>query len=232
MEKILEIKNLTKKYKKLYAIKNINITVEKWSVYWFIWDNWAGKSTTLKILAWIIGQNFWEINIFWKPWTISALSKVWSLIETPVLYEKNTGRENLEIFADLIWENYKKIDKIFKLIKLDKAAQKKLVWKYSLWMKQRLAIWVTLLKNPEFLILDEPTNGLDIRWIRDVRNLIADLSKHWITVIVSSHQLYEIQKACSHIWVIKSWEMKFEWTIEQYMALWDNIEDIYLKITE
>lgn len=232
MKNLLEIKNLTKKYKKLYAIKNINITIEKWSVYWFIWDNWAGKSTTLKILAWIIWQDSWEINIFWKPWSINTLAKVWSLIETPVLYEKNTWRENLEIFANLIWGNYKKIDEIFKLIKLDKTAQKKLVWKYSLWMKQRLAIWVTLLKNPEFLILDEPTNWLDIRWIRDVRNLIADLSNHWITVIVSSHQLYEIQKACSHIWVIKSGEMKFEWTIENYMALWDNIEDIYLKITE
>ncbi|MCT4616818.1 MAG: ATP-binding cassette domain-containing protein [Candidatus Gracilibacteria bacterium] len=231
-ENILEIKNLTKKYKKLYAIKNININIKKGSVYGFIGDNGAGKSTTLKILAGIIGKDSGEINIFGKPWNIDALAKVGSLVETPVLYEKNTGRENLEIFADLVGQDYKKVDEIFKLIKLNKTAQKKLVGKYSLGMKQRLAIGVTLLKNPEFLILDEPTNGLDIRGIRDVRNLIADLSEHGITVIVSSHQLYEIQKACSHIGVIKSGEIKFEGTIKQYMTLGDNIEDIYLKITE
>lgn len=231
MENILEIKNLCKNFWDFKALDNININIQKWSVYWFIWPNWSWKSTTLKIISSLIKKSSWDILFDWKKLNINSLNDISVLLE-PNLYLNNTWFENLEIHR-LLNNNISKnkIKELLELVWLDNNAAKKLVKNYSLWMKQRLWIAICLMKSPKLLILDEPTNWLDINWIRELRELIIKLKNLWTTIVISSHNLPEIQKACTHVGVIYSWVMKFEWTLEKYMSLWDDIENIFIKLT-
>lgn len=229
----IKISNLTKDYKWFKAIENVNINIKKGSVYWFIWANGAWKSTTLKILSGLIRKTNWEVEVLGKEWTVDTLKNIGSIIEYPSLYEKNTGYENLLMHAYLTWTKKEKIKEILNIVWLNEIAAKRQTGKYSLWMKQRLAIWIALLNDPEILILDEPTNGLDVEWIKEIRELLIKLGKLWKTVIISSHQLSEIEKACTHIWVIKKWQMKFDWTKDEFMSRWkdwESIEEIYLNL--
>jgi len=189
------------------------------------------KSTTLKIISSLIKKSSWDILFDWKKLNINSLNDISVLLE-PNLYLNNTWFENLEIHRLLnnhISKN--KIKELLELVWLDNNAAKKLVKNYSLWMKQRLWIAICLMKNPKLLILDEPTNWLDINWIRELRELIIKLKNLWTTIVISSHNLPEIQKACTHVGVIYSWVMKFEWTLENYMSHWDDIENIFIKLT-
>jgi len=230
---VININNLTKDYKWFKAIKNVNINIRKGSIYGFIWANGAWKSTTLKILSGLIRKTSWNIKVLWKNWNIDTLKNIGSVIEYPSLYEKNTGYENLLMHAFLTWSKKEKIVEILKVVGLNNVAAKKQTEKYSLWMKQRLAIWIALINDPDILILDEPTNGLDVEWIKEIRELLIKLWTLGKTIIISSHQLSEIEKACTHIWVIKKWQMKFDWTKNEFMSKWkkwESIEEIYLNI--
>lgn len=230
---VINISNLTKDYKWFKAIENVNISISKWSIYGFIWANGAWKSTTLKILCGLIRKTSWNIKVLWKDWNIETLKNIGSVIESSSLYEKNTGYENLLMHSLLTWTKKEKIFEILKIVGLDDFAAKKQTDKYSLWMKQRLAIWIALINDPDILILDEPTNGLDVEWIKEIRELLIKLGTLWKTIIISSHQLSEIEKACTHIWVIKKWHMKFQWTKDEFMSKWkkeENIEEIYLNL--
>jgi ABC-2 type transport system ATP-binding protein len=227
---ILHINNLCKELWGDLILDNVNINIESGCVYWFLGPNWAWKSTTLKILCWLLKKNSWDIEFFWESWKLDNLKKVWALIEKPCLYEHLNWRDNLRIHALLTNTKKSRIQEVLDIVWLDTNAAKKLTKVYSLWMKQRLAIAITLLADPEFIILDEPTNWLDIEGIRDIRELIIKLWKLSYTVLVSSHQLDEIAKACTHIWVIVKWKMRFEWTIDDFKKKWTDIEDIFLSI--
>lgn len=158
------------------------------------------------------------------------LEKIGALIERPMLYDDNTGLENLKIHALLSNSDFSRIQEVLDIVWLDKKASRKLTKRYSLGMKQRLWIAIALLHNPELLILDEPTNGLDIEGIREIRDLIWSLASSGVTIIVSSHALNEIEKICSHIWVITKWKIVFEGTKKEFMWLGDDIEEIYLSL--
>ncbi len=230
-ENILHISKLTKIIWKSKILAEIDISISKGSVYWFIWANWAWKTTTLKTICWLLKPTSWNIEMFWKPWELNHLSKIGALIEKPVLYEHLNWIDNLKIHTLLTNTPKSRIEEVLNIVGLDSKAAKKQTKKYSLWMKQRLAIAIAILHNPEFIILDEPTNWLDIEWIRSIRELITSMWKMWYTIIVSSHQLSEIEKACTHIWVIAKWKMRFEWTIKEFMKLWWDIEEIYLSLS-
>lgn len=232
MKKAIEIINLKRKLWKKDVLNWVNMNIEEWAIYGLLWPNWAWKTTILKVISGLINKDFWDYKFYWESFERKHLENIWVLIDHPILYENNNWYDNMKIFALLSNEkiDYKKFDEILDIVWLAKDSRKIQVKKYSLGMKQRLAIWVALVQNPKFLILDEPLNWIDIEWVREFRDILKNLQAKWITIILSSHILSEIEKTCTHIWIFNKWQMKFEGTKEELMKLWENIEDTYINL--
>lgn len=231
MKKAIEIKNIKRKLWNKEVLNWVNMNVEEGSIYWLLGPNWAWKTTLLKLISWLINKDDWEYKFYWESFNKSYLENLWTLIDHPVLYENNSWYDNMKIFALLSDQkvDYKKFDEILDLVWLDKSSRKLSVKKYSLGMKWRLAIWVALIQSPKFLILDEATNGVDIEWVREFREILKNLQSKWITIIFSSHILTEVEKVCTHIWIFNKWKMLFEWKKEDLLKIWENIEDTYIN---
>jgi len=202
MEKILEVKNLTKKFKHI-AVNDISFDVEKGNVYGLLGPNGSGKSTTFGMLLSTINPTSGSWKWFGKDGTdTDTLKKIGAIIEQPNFYPYLSAEKNLEIVATIKGVSYKRIDEVLETVNL--LARKKDAFKtYSLGMKQRLSIASALLANPQVLILDEPTNGLDPEGIIQIRDIINSIAKSGTTIIVASHLLDEIEKICSHVIVLK-----------------------------
>ena len=202
MEKILEVKNLTKKFKQI-AVNNISFDVEKGNVYGLLGPNGSGKSTTFGMLLSTINPTSGNWKWFGKEGTdTDTLKKIGAIIEQPNFYPYLSAQKNLEIVATIKGVSYQRIDQVLETVNL-LARKKDAFSTYSLGMKQRLAIASALLANPEVLILDEPTNGLDPEGIIQIRDIINSIAKSGTTIIVASHLLDEIEKICSHVIVLK-----------------------------
>ncbi len=202
MEKILSVKNLTKKFKRI-VVNNISFDVEKGNVYGLLGPNGSGKSTTFGMLLSTINPTSGEWYWFGKKGTDpDTLKKIGAIIEKPNFYHYMNAETNLKIVAEIKGTPYSRIDEVLKTVNL--LERKKDPFRtYSLGMKQRLAIASALLNNPEVLILDEPTNGLDPEGIIQIRDIINNIAKQGITIIIASHLLDEIEKICSHVIVLK-----------------------------
>ncbi|MFC4163007.1 ABC transporter ATP-binding protein [Epilithonimonas zeae] len=202
MEKILEVKNLTKKFKHI-AVNNISFDVEKGNVYGLLGPNGSGKSTTFGMLLSTINPTSGSWKWFGKEGTdTDTLKKIGAIIEQPNFYPYLSAEKNLEIVAAIKGVPNKRIDEVLDTVNL--LARKQDAFKtYSLGMKQRLSIASALLANPQVLILDEPTNGLDPEGIIQIRDIINSIAKSGTTIIVASHLLDEIEKICSHVIVLK-----------------------------
>jgi len=202
MEKILEVKNLTKKFKHI-AVNNISFDVEKGNVYGLLGPNGSGKSTTFGMLLSTINPTSGSWKWFGKEGTDThTLKKIGAIIEQPNFYPYLSAEKNLEIVATIKEIPYSRIDEVLEVVNL--LTRKKDAFKtYSLGMKQRLSIASALLADPEVLILDEPTNGLDPEGIIQIRDIINSIAKSGTTIIVASHLLDEIEKICSHVIVLK-----------------------------
>lgn len=202
MEKILSVKNLTKKFKRI-AVNNISFDVEKGNVYGLLGPNGSGKSTTFGMLLSTINPTSGDWFWFEKKGTDSeTLKKIGAIIEQPNFYPYLSAETNLKIVAEIKGTSQSRIDEVLSTVGL--LERKKDTFKsYSLGMKQRLAIASALLNNPEVLILDEPTNGLDPEGIIQIREIIGSIAKKGITIIIASHLLDEIEKICSHVIVLK-----------------------------
>lgn len=202
MEKILEVKNLTKKFKQI-AVNNISFDVEKGNVYGLLGPNGSGKSTTFGMLLSTINPTSGSWKWFGKDGTdTDTLKKIGAIIEQPNFYPYLSAEKNLEIVAKIKNVPSHRIDLVLETVNL--ISRKKDAFRtYSLGMKQRLAIASALLANPEVLILDEPTNGLDPEGIIQIRDIINSIAKSGTTIIVASHLLDEIEKICSHVIVLK-----------------------------
>lgn len=214
MSNIITTNNLSKKYKDIYRVKDLDLKVPENSVYGFLGPNGAGKSTTLKMILGLVAKTSGDITVFNKQVTnknrLEILKNVGSLIESPSYYGHLTGKENLRIVQTLRDVPEKNIDKVLEIVRLEKNKDKK-VKEYSLGMKQRLGIASALLSFPKILILDEPTNGLDPAGIQEMRNLICTLPKEYgMTVIVSSHMLSEIDMMATHVGIINEGELIFQ----------------------
>ncbi len=191
----------------------INLLVPKGSVYGFLGPNGAGKTTTLRLLLGLLKNQEGRLEIFGKEFAshrIEILKRLGSLIEQPSLYLHLTAKENLEIYRLIYKVSKSRIDEVLKIVGLDHTGNKK-AKQFSLGMKQRLSIAIALLHQPELLILDEPTNGLDPNGIIETRELIKKLNKeHNTTVIVSSHILNEVERMASHVGIIHKGKMLFQ----------------------
>ncbi|WBV56583.1 ATP-binding cassette domain-containing protein [Chryseobacterium sp. Chry.R1] len=202
MEKVLSVKNLTKKFKRT-VVNNISFDVEKGNVYGLLGPNGSGKSTTFGMLLSTINPTSGDWYWFGKKGTDpDTLKKIGAIIEQPNFYPYLSAETNLKIVAEIKGASYQRIDEVLKTVNL--LDRKKDPFKtFSLGMKQRLAIASAMLNNPEVMILDEPTNGLDPEGIIQIREIISNIAKQGITIIIASHLLDEIEKICSHVIVLK-----------------------------
>ncbi|HGI6716635.1 TPA: ABC transporter ATP-binding protein [Listeria monocytogenes] len=216
---IIETKNLTKQYGEQKSVANISIHVRKGSIYGLLGRNGAGKTTTMKMLLGLTKPTLGEAKIFnqdIKNDMKSILPRVGSLIESPGFYPNLTGTENLKIFARLRGvPNQEAVRNVLDLVGLP-YNDKKLFSQYSLGMKQRLAIALTLMHDPEVIILDEPINGLDPIGIAEIRSFIRDLcDKQGKTILISSHILSEIEQLADDIGIINNGELLEEGSLEE-----------------
>ncbi|HUM66224.1 MAG TPA: ATP-binding cassette domain-containing protein, partial [Chitinophagaceae bacterium] len=195
------------------TLDDINLVVPKGSIYGFLGPNGAGKTTTLRLLLGLLKNQQGGLRIFGKDFNshrIEILKRLGSLIEQPSLYLHLTARENLEIYRLVYKVDKSRIDEVLKIVGLDQTGKKK-ARQFSLGMKQRLSIAIALLHQPELLILDEPTNGLDPNGIIETRELIRKLNvEHGATVIVSSHILNEVERMATHVGIIHKGKMLFQ----------------------
>ena len=201
-EFVLEVNGLSKNYGKLKAVDNLSFKLEKGEVYGILGPNGSGKTTTLAMLINVVlpssGSFSWLGNGSGK----NIRRKIGSMLEKPNFYEYLSAVDNLKIVAEIRGVDYSEIDIVLKQVGLLERKNSKFKT-YSLGMKQRLAIGAALLGNPEVLILDEPTNGLDPEGIAEVRNLIKNLANDNKTIILASHLLDEVQKVCTKMLVLK-----------------------------
>jgi ABC-2 type transport system ATP-binding protein len=207
MNPLLEIRNLSKKYKEVNAVDDLSFTVHEGDIYGFLGQNGAGKSTTIRMLLTLVRPTSGEINIFGKNLFThrhEILAQTGAIIEKPDVYKYLSAYDNLSIFAKMsgVKTGRKRIMEQLDMVGLAERSSSK-VKTFSQGMKQRLGIAIALVHDPKLIILDEPTNGLDPQGIADMRNLILRLSKQMgKTVLVSSHLLSEIEVIANRMIVI------------------------------
>lgn len=218
---IIETKNLTKKFGSRRVVNHVDLQVKKGEIYGFLGPNGAGKTTTIRMLLGLARPTQGSIQIFGKDIRkdkLSILKKVGSLVEYPSYYGHLTAYENLEAVRILLDAPKSRIEEVLSIVRLTKDA-KRPVKGFSLGMKQRLGIATALLGNPELLILDEPTNGLDPSGIIEIRELIKSLPKeHGITIVISSHLLSEIDQMATQVGIISKGQMIFQDSITALRA--------------
>ncbi len=203
MEPILTINNLTKKFGYLTAVKDLSFTINKGNVYGILGPNGSGKSTTLGIVLNVVNRTSGDFKWFdGNTTTHDALKKVGAIIERPNFYPYMTAAENLKLVCKIKGVDVSKIDEKLTIVGLLERKNSKFKT-YSLGMKQRLAIASALLNDPEILILDEPTNGLDPQGIHQIRQIIKDIANQGTTILLASHLLDEVEKVCSHVVVLR-----------------------------
>jgi ABC-type multidrug transport system ATPase subunit len=198
------------------TLDNINLEVGKGSIYGFLGPNGAGKTTTLRLLLGLLKKQEGSILIFGKELEhhrMESLKRIGSLIEQPSLYGHLTAKENLKIYRKIYGAGKERMDHVLQLVGLEGTGKKK-AKQFSLGMKQRLSIAIALLPNPELLILDEPTNGLDPNGIIETRELIKKLNReNGVTIIVSSHILAEVERMATHVGIIHKGKLLFQGTL-------------------
>ena len=202
MSQVLNTTNIVKKYGQNTVLDKINMNIEKGDIYGFIGKNGAGKTTFMRVVLGLTPKNDGEVKFFGDKSITEVGLKIGSLIESPGLYKNVSAAENLKRFSDLCGADYSKIDEILKIVGLGNVGNRK-VKNFSLGMKQRLGIAVALLGDPEFLLLDEPINGLDPEGIKEIRDVILKLNKEKnITFLISSHLLDELSKVVTKYGII------------------------------
>ena len=213
----MAVRGLTKRYGSLAAVDHLDLTIERGLLYGFLGPNGAGKTTTIRMILGLIHPSHGTVEVLGEPMfgrglvasggTVRALRRVGAIIEEPAAWTYLTGRRNLEYFARAGWpaedrrKRLARIDEVLRTVGLEQAARKK-VKAYSQGMRQRLGIALALLGQPELLVLDEPTNGLDPQGMREVRLLLRRLADSGTTVFVSSHLLWEVEAMCDRVGVL------------------------------
>ncbi|MGO1044857.1 lantibiotic protection ABC transporter ATP-binding protein [Clostridioides difficile] len=225
---ILETKNLSKRYGEQMAANHISLQIERNSIYGLLGPNGAGKSTTLKMIVGLLRPTGGQIFFNRKLWERESLTKIGSLIESPALYGNLTAEENLLVHTRLLGIPHEKIHEVLETVDLKNTGKKK-ASQFSMGMKQRLGIAIALLNNPELLILDEPTNGLDPFGIQELRELIASFPEKGITVILSSHILSEVAQVVDKIGIISGGRLLFQGTPDPNENLEEFFSDVILK---
>lgn len=218
METILTVSNLTKKFGYLTAVKDLSFSIEKGNVYGILGPNGSGKSTTLGIVLNVVNSTYGSFSWFdGNTSTHDALKKVGAIIERPNFYPYMTAIQNLKLVCKIKEVPEERIKDKLELVGLWERKDSKFRT-YSLGMKQRLAIASALLNDPEILILDEPTNGLDPQGIHQIREIIKKIASQGTTILLASHLLDEVEKVCSHVVILRKGEKLYSGSVDGMLA--------------
>ena len=235
MEIVLETNNLEKRYKDFRALNHTNIHIEKGAIYGLIGKNGAGKTTLIRIICGLQEPTSGSYIIYGKRNNsndiINARKRMGAIIETPSIYGEMTARDNIILQYKIVgMPEYDGVNELLKLVGLENTGKKK-AKDFSLGMKQRLGIAIALANNPDFLILDEPINGLDPQGIIEIRELILKLNKEKrITILISSHYLDELSKIATHYGFLDSGSIIQEITSEELMKKMEH--KLILKVSD
>jgi ABC-2 type transport system ATP-binding protein len=218
LETILTLNNLTKKYGSLTAVNNLSFTIKKGNVYGILGPNGSGKSTTLGMVLNVVNKTSGDFHWFdGSESTHEALKKVGAIIEHPNFYPYMTAVQNLALVCKIKGVKPEKISEKLELVGLLDRKDSKFRT-FSLGMKQRLAIASALLNDPEILILDEPTNGLDPQGIHQIREIIRKIAAMGTTILLASHLLDEVEKVCSHVVIIRKGDKLYSGPVDEMNA--------------
>lgn len=218
METILTVSNLTKKFGYLTAVKDLSFSIEKGNVYGILGPNGSGKSTTLGIVLNVVNSTNGSFSWFdGNTSTHDALKKVGAIIERPNFYPYMTAIQNLKLVCKIKEVPEDRIKDKLELVGLWERKDSKFRT-YSLGMKQRLAIASALLNDPEILILDEPTNGLDPQGIHQIREIIKKIAAQGTTILLASHLLDEVEKVCSHVVILRKGKKLYSGSVDGMLA--------------
>lgn len=233
MGEVIVTRGLTKTFKDHMVVDSVDLDVPDGQVYGFLGPNGSGKSTTMKMLLGLTQPTEGSIEVLGQRLTRASrtqlLPRIGSMIEAPPGYGHLSGRENMRIVQDMLGLSNLQIDKALATVRLTEQ-QNKLVRNYSLGMKQRLGIAMALARDPQLLILDEPTNGLDPAGIEEIRTLLVELAGQGITVMVSSHLLDEIDKMASVLGILSNGRLIFQGTREQLFE--HSIPDLIIETSD
>jgi ABC-type multidrug transport system ATPase subunit len=238
MTKVLTTDKLSKSYGKLQVLKGLSLEVEQGAVFGILGPNGSGKTTTLGILLEVIPQNSGTFQWFGQDPSHKLRKKIGAILETPNFYGYLSAERNLKISALIKEVPFSDIERVLKIVDLFERRKDKFKT-FSLGMKQRLAIGAALLGNPEVLVLDEPTNGLDPQGIAEIRKLIQLVASEGITVLLASHMLDEVEKLCSHVAIIKKGTLLVQGKVSELLGdeyilelKSDNMNELFSAIKE
>lgn len=224
LETILSLDKLDKKFGRIHAVNNLSFDIQKGNVYGILGPNGSGKSTTLGIILNVVNRSSGSFSWFdGQLSTHQALKKVGAIIERPNFYPYMTARQNLQLVCRIKEITFDKIDDKLKEVNLYERRNSKFKT-FSLGMKQRLAIASALLNDPEILILDEPTNGLDPQGIHEIRSIIKNIAANGTTILLASHLLDEVEKVCSHVVVIRNGIKLYSGRVDEMTSSYGVIE--------
>lgn len=229
----VEIRNLTKVFDGKEVLRGCNLTVQSGTIYGLLGANGAGKTTMFKLITGLLSPTAGNIKVQGETLSIDKkdfLRKMGILIETPVFYDHLSARENLEIHLSYMEHNFEKIEQVLEMVGLGNIG-KQPVSKFSLGMKQRLAIGRAISQSPQILIFDEPINGLDPMGIRQIRNLFLSLAKDGMTLLISSHILSEIEHIADVVGVLTNGNVVQEVAISEIKKQYPNgLEEYFFQI--
>lgn len=213
METVLEINNLSKQYGRIRAVDGLNLEVKRGNVFGILGPNGSGKTTTLGMILEIINPTSGDFLWFGKKSDKNVRKRIGAILEHPIFYPYLTAVQNLRIVCDIKEVPYSRIDEVLLQVGLEERKD----WKFktfSLGMKQRLSIGSALLCDPEVMLLDEPTNGLDPQGIAEIRELIVEIANSGKTILLASHLLDEVQKVCTHFAVLRRGKLMHQGPVE------------------
>jgi ABC-2 type transport system ATP-binding protein len=226
---VVHTEHLTKRYGKLLAVDDLNLDVYKGEVFGFLGPNGSGKSTTIGMMLGLIAPTSGTVELFGsvrKSDLPRVLRRIGAVTESAVFYPYLSGRDNLEYFSRITHRrrvSSKRIAEVIELVELEER-QKDRFGTYSLGMKQRLAIACALLNNPEFVILDEPTNGLDPAGMKSIRELIVKLGNEGKTIFLNSHLLHEVEQVCKRVAIIKKGKLVAQGLVSDLLGKGDVLQ--------
>ena len=223
MSTVLELKNITKFYGRIQALNNVSFTVPEGSVFGILGPNGSGKTTMLGIVMDVLKATSGTFEFFGQPASAALRKNIGTLLETPNFYQYLSGERNLKIAAEIKQKGRDEIDTVLEKVNLLQRKQSKFST-YSLGMKQRLAIASAMLGDPNVLVLDEPTNGLDPVGIAEIRELIKRLAQEGKTIIMASHLLDEVEKVCTHVAILKKGNLLTAGAVNEVLVNEDVVE--------
>jgi ABC-2 type transport system ATP-binding protein len=223
MQTVLSVKNISKKYGSIQALNNVSFDVPKGSVFGILGPNGSGKTTLLGIVLNVLEASSGSFELLGKEADADSRKHIGTLLETPNFYHYLSAEKNLQIVAEIKGKGFDDIDNVLQKVNLLERKSSKFST-YSLGMKQRLAIASALLGNPDVLILDEPTNGLDPVGIAEIRQLIQTLSAEGKTIIMASHLLDEVEKVCNYVAILKRGVLLTAGKVDEVLVNEDIVE--------